>query len=79
MTSHVECTLLLCIKTDAVKCDGAYVIMHHFHWFFSKYILRNILDTRASKIRKILVRGRRYSTMSSSIVEQSSKKYNTGM
>ena len=23
MTSHVYCTLLLCIKTQAVKCDGA--------------------------------------------------------
>ena len=45
------------------------VIMHHIHCLFSNYIIRNLLDTRTSKVWKILVRGRRYSTMSSSRVK----------
>ena len=62
MTSNVYFTVLY-------KCDGANVIIHNFDWFFINSILRNLLDTRTSKVWKILVRGRRYSTMSS-------KKYN---
>ena len=51
------------------------VIMHHIHWLFSNYIIRNLLDTRTSKVWKILVRGRRYSTMSSSRVKSTTLLY----
>ena len=49
-----------------------YVIMYHLHWFFSNYILRNLLDTQTRKIWKTLVWGRRYST-------KLIKKNNTGV
>ena len=74
MTSHVYCTLLLCIKNYKLSNVMELCNNHHFHWLFSNSILSNILDTGTSNLKDTSPRKKILDN-----VEQSSKKYNPAL